>query len=351
MTMKKRNIGIIGAGMIAEAHIEAIQKTGRGVVSWIADLSPERLKIVKDKFSIKNTTDDYHEILKDDKVDAVIVCTPPKYHKGIFMETVQAGKHTLMEKPLGMNLKEIDEMIALSTEHPNVIVGDCSARHSRLQPRFRKVKEIIDSGKLGEIYYVHHNCVWRHARGGIEYHPEAKWFLNKAIAGGGPLFDWGVYDLSFHLGVLGDKVGLENVDSVMLKNGLDDVDPGTDIFDVEEHFVANLQLTDGIRFYWERSNNANMEADNETRIYGTRGGIKLGYCSWDDPVIEFFDVDDHAKGEARKESFTEGLADHDDSLALMEHFMDVLEGKAKMAMPLELARKHLEIIFKCYDKA
>lgn len=348
---EKYTFGILGAGMIAEHHILNLQKTGRATVKWIAATKPEKVRQVGAKYGVGHTTVDYSEILDDPEVDAVVVCTPPFLHKTMFVESLRAGKHVLVEKPLAMSLKEADTMIRVSRQFPRQKVMDCSARHSRLQPKFRRVKEIIDSGALGDIYYIHHNCVWRQSRGGIEYHPTAKWFLDKSVAGGGPMFDWGVYDLSFHLGILGDEVRLEKVDAVLLKSGLDAVDPGTEVYDVEEHFAAHLQLSGNIRFYWERAAHANMETPNETRVYGARGGIRLGYCSWDEPVIEFFDVDNGGKGKARKEIIDVDMDGHDDAYALIEHFINVLDGKETPAMPLELARKHLDIIFQCYRKA
>lgn len=352
MTDKIYSIGIIGAGMIAEKHINSFLETKRARISWIADLKEEVLTRVKEKYPIERTTTDYMDILNDKNVDAVIICTPPPIHKRVFIDAVEAGKNILVEKPLAMNLSDIDEMIEAEKSHPNLIISDCSARHSRLQPKYKAVKDIIDSGVLGEIYFVHHNCIWRQNRAGIEYHPTAKWFLNKAIAGGGPLFDWGVYDLSFHLGVLGDKPELLKVQNVLLKNGLDAVDPGTDIFDVEEHFSANMEFSGGMRYYWERANNANMEADSETRIYGTRGGLKFGFHSWDPAQIIFYDVDNNSTGKARKEVIEVDMSNHGgDDFELAAHYVRVLDGKEKVLMPLALARKHLEIILDCYKNS
>ena len=352
MSEKIYSIGIIGAGMIAEHHIESFLKTKRAKIAWVADIKEEALTKIKEKFPIENTTTDYHQLLNDKQVDAVVICTPPLIHKKVFVDAVAAQKHVLVEKPLAMSLSDIDEMIAAERANPNLIISDCSARHSRLQPKFRKVKEIIDSGVLGEIYFVHHNCIWRQSRAGIEYHPTAKWFLNKAISGGGPLFDWGVYDLSFHLGVLGDKPELAKVKNVMLKNGLDDVDSGADVFDVEEHFSANMKFSGGLNYYWERANNANMEANSETRIYGTRGGLKFGSHSWDAPEIELFDVEDNAKGKARKQVIEIDMSEHGgDDYELAAHYISVLDGKEKVLMPLSLARKHLQIILECYKNS
>jgi predicted dehydrogenase len=333
--------------MIAEKHLKSIGKIRRMEVKWLADIAPARLQKLGEEYGVSEVTTDYRDILADKEVGAVIICTPPNLHKEMFVESLRAGKHVFLEKPAAMNLQEIDEMIEFQKQYPGAIVCDCSARHSRLQPKYNLVKKIISSGALGDIYYIHHNSVWRNGRPGIEYHPEAKWFLNKSIAGGGPLFDWGVYDLSFHLGILDDEYELEAISDVMLKSGLDTFDPGNLIYDVEEMFTVQMKLSNGIRFSWERGNHANMEVPNETRIYGTRAGLKFGYCSWDAPVVHVYDYD--KDGKARHTEIAVDGDDYSDDEALIVHFCDLLDGKAKPAMPLELARKHLDIIWKCYQ--
>ncbi|MFA9391393.1 MAG: Gfo/Idh/MocA family protein [Prolixibacteraceae bacterium] len=344
------NIGLIGAGMIAENHIQNLIKTGKVNITWINARTQSTIDRVAEKYNIPNRTTDYTQVLADASVDAVVITTPPNLHKKMFIAAVKAGKHILTEKPLAMNLKEVDEMIAAKNERPELKVSGCSARHARLQPKYVKVKEIIDSGALGEIYYIHHNSNGRQSRPGIEYHPTAKWFLNKDIAGGGPLFDWGVYDLSFHLGLLNDQPELEKVDVLFMRNGLDNKDPETDVYDVEEHFAAKLKFSGGLDYYWERASHNNVEVPNETRIYGTKGGIKLAFCSWDAPEIEFYSLSENGT-KAISETIIPNMDGHDDGYALAEHFVNVLEGLEEVQMTLELARKHLDIILKCYEKA
>jgi predicted dehydrogenase len=342
--------GIIGAGMIAEKHILGLQKTGNAKVKWVARENGTKLREFQDKYAIPFGTTNYREILADDEVDAIIITAPPALHHQLFVDSVNDGKHILLEKPAAIKKEDLDAMVKLAADHPELIISDCSSRHARLQPKFRKVKEIIDSGKLGEIYYIHHNAIARQSRPGIEYHPSAKWFLNKEIAGGGVLFDWGVYDLSFHLGLLNDEPELENFNLLFMKNGLDQIDPGTDIFDVEEHFAVTMEFTGGLRYYWEHATNANVEATNETRIYGTKGGVKLSFCSWESPDIEFYDVENDGKGKARKEIIHIDMSQQEDNDSLSAHFVNVLLGKEKVEMPLSLAAKHLNIIFRIYNQ-
>ncbi len=339
------NIGVIGAGWIAKAHMGYLQETGRANITWIAARNPENLEKVRSDFKIPNKTHDYRDILKDPAVEVVIIATPPNLHKEMFIEAVKAGKHVLLEKPMALSLDDLEEMMLVKAQYPDTLAMECSGRHSRLNPKFRLVKEFIDSGGLGDIYHIHHQSVNRQNRPGIEFHPIAKWFLDRSLAGGGPLFDWGVYDLSFHLGLLGDVPELERIESVVMKTRLDDVDPGTAIYDVEEHLVVNMKLSGGISYYWERGANAHVEVPNETRIYGTRGGIKLAYCTWDDPEVIFFDLDE--EGKAREKKVQVECPKEEDGYFLSRHLIDVLDGKEKPVVTLDLAKKHMEIICQC----
>lgn len=349
---EKHQIGLIGAGMIAERHIDNLHKTGRAQVRWVVDREVDKAQKVKEKYGVTNAGTDYHDILRDEAVDAVVIATPPQIHFQMFKDAVAAGKHILVEKPLSIKPQDLDEMVALEKAHPELIISGCSARHARLQPKYAFVKEIIDSGALGEIYYIHHNSVARQSRGGVEYHPTAKWFLNKAIAGGGPLLDWGVYDLSYHLGLLNDEPELLDVKTLFLKLNLDAVDKGTDIADVEEHGASLMTFSGGLTYYWERASHANMDIPNETRIYGTKAGLRFAFCSWDTPIVELFDVENEGRGQARKQVLEVDMANHPgDEYMLAEHYVNVLSGKEKVEMPIALAKKHLDIIFKVYSDA
>ncbi|WP_404423768.1 Gfo/Idh/MocA family protein [Nibricoccus sp. IMCC34717] len=345
------NLGIIGGGMVAENHMKALAKLPGHTLRWIAEVNETRLAYLRDTYKPVHTTTRYAEVLADPTVDAVIICTPPSMHEAMFLETLAAGKHVLLEKPAAIKRDSLKNMVEAARKHPNLIISDCSARHARLQPKFPFVKKLIDEGRLGDVYYIHHAACNRQGRGGIEYHPTAKWFLNKAIAGGGPLLDWGVYDLSFHLGLLGDKHVLESVEATTMR-GLDRVDPGTPIFDVEEHGFALMRFSGGLRYYWERANQNNVEVPNQTRIHGTLGGVKLSYCTWESAEIEFFDIADEGRGKARKETLKVDMSQHlGDMEELDKAFLAAVSGQGPVPMSLELAARNLETIFRVYDKA
>lgn len=341
-TNKKKNIGIIGAGMIGGVHIDNIHKDGRSQVTWIAARTEKTLKEKLKKHAIENATLDYRDMLQDASLDAVVIAAPPFAHYRMLEDALESGKHVLLEKPAAPNRDELNAAVETVEKHPDLLVLECSCRHARLQPKFEFIKSMIDAGELGEIYYIHHNALSRATF--IEYNPAGKWALEKSKAGGGPFIDWGVYDLSFHLGLLDDAPQFKAVKS-FTQNGLK-VFPDRNLFsDVEEHGGAYLEFDNGLTYYYERGSGVHMEVGNKTRMYGTKGGIQFGFCSWDPPEIEFYHLD-KAQNEQHKTLKVDVPEEHDDNFALTKHFLDCLIDNAEPQMTIQLAAKHLDILFR-----
>lgn len=347
---KIRQIGIIGGGMIAQAHMRNVAADRRAQISWVADISDAALQKSVAAFDVPNATTNYKDMLKDPTLDAVIVCTPPGTHKKIGIDVMRAGKHLLLEKPLATTLKDCQALVTEAAKHPRLKISGCSARHARLNPKFEFVRNIISSGKLGKIYHVHHQCGGRQGRPGIEYNPNAKWFLNRKIAGGGPLFDWGVYDLSFHLGIL-KQPKLQSVKSFAV-NGLDKKFPGGKGH-VEEHGACWMDFDNGMSYYWERATNAHNETDWFTRIYGKKGGLKFNYLSGNKDPVEFFDVSNNGKGKPRKKEMkVPGLSRHPgDMPALGKAWLNYLCGEGKRPIDFQTELENIKIMLAIYKES
>jgi predicted dehydrogenase len=262
-------------------------------------------------------------------------------HARQLIEALQAGKHVLVEKPLAESWESMEKILQAAAAHPDRVVLDASARHTRLSPKFRFIKSLIDSGKLGQVYHIHHNHLSRGTF--IEYNPKGAWAQNRALAGGGPFIDWGVYDLSFHLGLLDDRPELLSVRS-FARSDLRDMRRWVAFSDVEQHGAAWLEFSGGLTYYYERGAGVHAETPNETRLYGTLGGLRFQFPTWDSNAVEFFSCDD---GEPRQETLqVDPFGAPEDALALTTHFLDCLDGSATPLMPVTLAAKHLDILFR-----
>jgi predicted dehydrogenase len=340
--MKQYNLGIIGAGMYSKILMRYFQKDERANITWVNSASEATTKSAAEKFGVEKWSMDYHDVLNDPAVDAVVIATPPYLHAEQMEAALAAGKHILLEKPIAESIESVRRIVKAVEQAPGQIVLEASCRHTRLTRKFQFVKAIIDSGRLGEIYHIHHNHLSRGTF--IEYNPNGAWAMNKKLAGGGPLADAGVYDLSFHLGLLNDVPQLKSLQS-FTRSDLRDMSSLVKFNDVEQHGAAWLEFDTGLTYYYERGGGVHAETPNETRIYGTKGSLR--FQSRGSNEVEFFYIEND---EPRKETLTIDMTGApDDSQAITIHFLDCLDGTAAPLMPVQRAAKHMEILFKILE--
>jgi predicted dehydrogenase len=342
--MTNYNLGIIGAGMYGKILMRWLQQDERANITWVNSASEATTKSAAEEFGVPNWTVDYREILTDAAVDAVVIATPPYLHADQLEAALRAGKHVLLEKPMAESLESVRRIVAAVEAAPDRVVLEASCRHTRLTRKFKFIKEMIDSGKLGEIYHIHHNHLTRGTF--IEYNPNGAWAMNRKLSAGGPFADVGVYDLSFHLGLLNDVPQLKSVHAFH-RNDLRDMSRWVAFSDVEQHGAAWLEFDTGLTYYYERGAGVHAETPNETRIYGTKGGLRFQFPTRDSHEVEFFYLENN---EPRKETFTIDMSDApDDSYTLTQHFLDCLDRKVQPLMPVQRAAKHMEILFKILE--
>jgi predicted dehydrogenase len=337
---KKYNIGVIGAGMWGKTHIGMFQDEDRAAVTWVCDVNQAAAQAAAQKYEVPQTTQNYQDLLNDPALDAVVVASPPALHVATGLDVLRAGKHLLIEKPMAVNRDEVSAIVSEAAAHPELVVLEGSCRHSRLNPKFRFIKALIDSGKLGRIYHIHHNHLGQGTF--VEYNPNGAWAMDKRFAGGGPFMDWGEYDLSFHLGILGDKPKLKAVHAFTITS-LRELSKLAPVVDVEMHGAAYMEFEDGLTYYYERGAGVHGETQCETRLYGTKGGLRFYYTAWESKAIDYY----HGDEKPEKEVLTVDMGNHPshDNIPFVAHFLDCLESKAQPMMPISLAAKHLNILF------
>jgi predicted dehydrogenase len=342
----KLQIGMIGGGMMAEIHMKCLLTDGRSDIRWLVSKEPEKFAQQTAAFNIHRTTTEYAEMLADRDVDAAIVCTPPALHYKMAADALRAGKHVLVEKPMCLKADEAEALCREAAQHPTLRFSGFTARHARLTTKFPVVRDMIAAGRLGDVYHIHHRMVFTRRRSGIEYNPGAHWFLSRRIAGGGPMINWGVYDLSFHLGVVGDPAFKDATGCFRMLRWKSDP-PGIIEYDTETHGAMFMRFNNGMTYYWERAIAAYADFPNQTVIYGTRGGLRLGYCSWDPPEIEFFTTRLDDKPVVEKIAAPPSAV-HDNDVAtraMVDYLLDV----APRPMDPAIEVKNLRIINTLYD--
>ncbi len=283
----KVRVGIIGAGGIAQnAHMkgyETIPDTCEMVA--VADLNEKVANEAAEKFGIKRIYSDYREMLADGEIDAVSVTTPNKFHKDPTIDALRAGIHVLCEKPLAMNAAEAKEMCAAARESGKILQV---ALQSRFSGPGRFMKEYIDAGNMGEIYFARAQALRRRGVPGWGV------FIDKEKQGGGPLIDIGVHILDFTLFLMGypkpvsasgktwDMLG-KNPE---LTNNFGDYDRSK--FTVEDFAVGMIKFDNGAVVSLESSFMANQgESESmKTQLFGTKAGANVKI--WGDDPIEIY---------------------------------------------------------------
>jgi predicted dehydrogenase len=150
--MKKYNVGVIGHGWVATAHIPAINATSQAQVTAIYSSRPLDAAAVSAKYGnpIK-VYQDVGKLLADDSLDAVSICSFPKEHAKQFIAAVKAGKHIIIEKPLALNSKDLDAMAAALRQST---AKTCVCFEVRYSSQFLSTKAMIDAGLLGSVHYA-----------------------------------------------------------------------------------------------------------------------------------------------------------------------------------------------------
>jgi predicted dehydrogenase len=177
-------IGVIGCGAIAGMHIKAILASKEYTLVAVADINPEQLAKVKDKYGIQNVYTDYKALLNKEDLDVIVVSTHVPTHAEITIAALNKGINVICEKPMAVTVKDSESMIRAAEKNNRLLTINFNTRSS---PRFLKVKEYIDSGVLGKIRVVRIVFNWS----AHQWTPPER--FHNFMLNGGPIIDSAVH--------------------------------------------------------------------------------------------------------------------------------------------------------------
>jgi predicted dehydrogenase len=279
MIVKKLRVAVIGAGAIAEmAHLPFYASHPEVELVALTDFNQDRAMKMANQFQVKNVYASAEEMLQNEKLDAFSICTRNDTHVALAKLALLHGAHVLVEKPLALNAEEAMELKELVLKTNKICMVGMT---HRFRNDTRKLKQIVEAGDLGEIYYVKAKLFQKR-------NTPMGWFTDKSKSGGGPLMDIGVHvlDLAWWLS------GTPEVESVSghLVQGVGRYDTLVDgtwaasdssqnryLFDVEDFASAFLRFKNGLVMQLEVSWAINGEADEGIKIdlFGKKGGASL----------------------------------------------------------------------------
>lgn len=147
-------IGIIGAGRIGKVHLESISyHVKNATVTAMADpfMNEETEKLIR-SYGVSKVTKDYKDILNDNDIDAVLVCSSTDTHAAISIEAINAGKHVFCEKPVDHSIEKIQAVADALKEHPDIKFQVGFNR--RFDHNFAAIRKAYDDGKIGEAHIL-----------------------------------------------------------------------------------------------------------------------------------------------------------------------------------------------------
>jgi len=186
---KKIGYAVIGLGRIADNFMRGVLLTGNSAITGLVSGHREKADRIAAKYNVPQGSiysyQNFDEIAKNPAIDAVYVALPNSMHAEYTIRAAKAGKHVLCEKPMALNVAEAESMIA-ACKAANVKL--MIAYRCQYEPIHLKAIELIRSGKLGKIQTIESSYGFNEVAG--------EWRLDKKLAGGGPLYDVGIYCLN-----------------------------------------------------------------------------------------------------------------------------------------------------------
>lgn len=174
--MKKISVGVVGLGFIGTAHIESLRRIGTVDIAAVSDVNSASLKRTAEGMSIPKAYEDYRELLKNDSIESVHICTPNALHYAMVKDALNAGKHIVCEKPLATSVAEAKELVELAEKK--------KLRHAvnfniRFYPLMQELRALVGSGGIGNIFAIHGSYLqdW------LFYDTDYNWRLEPALAG------------------------------------------------------------------------------------------------------------------------------------------------------------------------
>lgn len=283
IVLKKLNAAVIGCGAISERHLEAIVKAG-AEIACVADIDERKAKKTAEKYKCRFYCD-YHEMLKDSQVDVVHILTPHYLHAKMAIDSMKSGVQVLTEKPMATSIEDAEKMIDVSRETGRML-GVCF--QNRYNPTSLKAKEIIESGKAGQILGAKAWVTWHRDE---TYYTQSDWRGSWEKEGGGVLINQAIHTLDLIQWFMGDLARLKgSYYTSLLENTIE----------VEDTADAVIQFKNGTTALFFASNCYPVNSPVSIEIVLSKAVIRLESVltvTWNDGKTEHYSDEDLVSGD------------------------------------------------------
>ena len=342
--MEKLRLGVVGLNR-GRTHVRNALQCPDIELCAVCDIDRDKADSRAKEYGVKKVYYDHRDLLADPEIDAVVMATPIDVHAETVIDALNAGKHVLCEKPMCIRWEDAQAMKEAAEKNGKLLMVGFVCRH---ELGTKILKEYIDNGSFGEIYYA--KAVYQRRDGN-----PGGWFGDKKRSGGGPIIDFGVHflDLTRYLAgnpkpvsvtattyyKIGDRKGEIGKTKYLASSATDH-----DVCDVEDSAVALIRYDNGMTLNLEVAFDLNMKEDRmEVMVFGTKAGATLY------PSLEIYG------STGRYQTTLSDAADTgDDPVEFqneIDHFVDCLLGRAECIAPAEDGVQIMRILNAIYESA
>lgn len=329
------NFVVVGCGLISEFHIGAIGAIDDAVLMGVYDSQAGAAREKAEKYGVRCYAS-FEEVLADDEVDALCICTPSYLHASMAARAMQAGKSVLVEKPLALSLEDCDYLAALGLEK-GVQVGVVS--QLRFSPAISTVKKALEQGVLGHL--TRGDLYMKYYRS-QEYYDNGDWRGTIEKDGGGALMNQGIHGVDLLRYLMGPVKSIYALSGTLVHD-----------IEVEDTLSAALLYQSGAQGVIEASTGDWPGAPRRIELNGQYGVIILEedrIVKWEVEGERGFGMYEQPPGDTY--SFQDpSRIDTSGHILQLENFISAIRGDTELFVNAREGRHALEIVLGAYRSA
>jgi len=331
--MRPLRVGIIGVGQISQReHLAHYDKHEDAEIVAVCDIDEPRLCEMADKYQVPHRYTDFRKLLERDDLDAVDVCLHNNFHAPVAIAALQSGKHVYCEKPIAGSYADGKAMVDAAREtgkHLHIQLGKI------FELETWAAKAIIDEGRLGELYHARSSGFRRRGRPYVDGYGSMP-FVQQEVAGGGALFDMGVYNISQMLFLLGNPTVERVSGKIYQKLPMEKKRREASGYNVEELGLGFVKFNNDATLDIFESWAVHLPGLDGNSIVGTQGGIRLSPFSYHTTVA---DMDMNGSFDLNAVAFRWGaIREHWPAYeSPVRHWVSALQGQVELIPTAELA--------------
>ena len=324
--------GIVGCGMIASIHADAIKKIDNAVLYAVADNNKENAKAFAQRENVI-AYESFEKLLDDSEIDVVCICTPSCFHAQNAIDAMKKGKHVVVEKPLAFTKAEAKRVLKTSKKTGKMVSVISQLRYTN---DVKKLKALVDDGAFGKLTLCSLNMKYYRSK---EYYASSPWKGKKKFDGGGALMNQGIHGIDLMQYIMGDVKEVKGKIRTLCHK-----------IEVEDTAVAIVEFNCGALGVIEASSCAYPGFERRIEIHG-----ETGYAVLKEGAIEKLMID-KKEVSLNGDLFASGSAsdptamDSDLHAEQIKNLINAIGGREKLLVDCVEGAKAVEIIEKIYKQ-